>query len=118
MLRSQALAAVVAGGAFAGNQDASRWRSSAPRGSGLLAAKEGHPRPAVEQSAVMQETVETRQGAQRMSERETLDLARTKIVATDPLEAASTYQTLETSSRRSTPSPRGSRTLRFLDFMR
>ena len=57
---------------------------------------------------VKQETVE-RAKAERTSERETLDLARTKIVATDPLESASAYQTLETQLQTVYTSPRGSR---------
>ena len=66
---------------------------------------------------ILQETLETAK-AQRTSERETLDLARTNIVATDPLEAASTYQTRSRcSSSRSTRSPRGIASLRFLNFM-
>ena len=63
------------------------------RGDRLLAAKEGilDLRASV---GSLQETVE-RAKAERVSERETLDLARTKIVATDPLEAASAYQMLQ-----------------------
>ena len=42
----------------------------------------------------LQEAVEHAR-AERVAERDTLDLARAKIVATDPLEAASAYQALE-----------------------
>lgn len=92
VLRSQALAAVVAGGALAGNQD-EQLALLGTAGDAMLAAKEGvlDLRSGV---GAMQETVETAKAA-RVSERETLDLARTAIVATDPLEAASTYQTFQ-----------------------
>ncbi len=47
---------------------------------------------------VNQEIVETAK-AERTAERDTLDLARSKMVGVDPLEAASTYQALEVQLR-------------------
>lgn len=92
VLRAQAMAAVVAGGAFAGTQ-AEQMALMGEAGARMLAAKEGilDLRAAV---GSQQEAVE-RAKAQRVSERDTLDRARTKIMATDPLEAASAYQALE-----------------------
>lgn len=92
MLRAQAMAAVVDGGAFAGNQ-AEQMEMMAEAGRQMLPAKEGilDLRAGV---GSLQEAVENAK-AQRVSERDTLDLARTKIVVTDPLEAASAYQALE-----------------------
>ena len=92
VLRSQAMGAVVAGGAFAGNQ-AEQMAMLTESGNRLLAAKEGilDLRAAV---GSQQEVVE-RAKAQRVSEYDTLDLARSKIMTTDPLEAASAYQALE-----------------------
>jgi flagellar hook-associated protein 3 FlgL len=62
-------------------------------GNQLLAAKEGvlDLRASV---GGLQEALEDAK-ARRTSERATLDLARTKLVSTDPLETASTYQQLE-----------------------
>ncbi len=93
VLRSQALAAVVAGGAFAGDTDAQMEMLSAA-GEGLLAAKEGllDLRAAV---GVSQNALE-RGKASRVSERDTLDLARNQILEIDYDSAASLYQALET----------------------
>ncbi|HRO10327.1 flagellin [Amaricoccus sp.] len=92
VLRAQAMAAVVAGGAFAGDQ-AGQMAMLSEAGDRLLAAKEGilDLRSAV---GSQQEQVETAK-AQRVSEHDTLDLARSKLMATDPVEAASAYQALE-----------------------
>jgi flagellar hook-associated protein 3 FlgL len=92
VLQAQAIAAVVAGGAFAGNQP-EQMAMLGEAGAQLLAAKEGvlDLRSGV---GSLQEDVE-RAKAERVGERDTLELARTKIVATDPLEAASAYQTLQ-----------------------
>jgi flagellar hook-associated protein 3 FlgL len=92
VLKAQAMAAVVAGGAFAGNS-AEQMALLGEAGSQLLAAKEGilDLRSAVGSS---QEAVE-RARAERVSERDVLEIARTKLVAVDPLEAASTYQSLQ-----------------------
>ena len=53
-----------------------------------------------------------------MSERETLDLARTKIVATDPLESASAYQMLQQQLESIYTVTSRLSNLRFLNFMR
>lgn len=92
VLKSQATAAIVANGTLAGNQTEQMALLSAA-GNAMLAAKEDvlDLRTSV---GILQETVENGK-AERTSERETLDLARGKIVAVDPLEAASTFQTLE-----------------------
>jgi flagellar hook-associated protein 3 FlgL len=92
VLQAQAIAAVVAGGALAGNQP-EQMAMLGEAGAQLLAAKEGvlDLRSGV---GSLQEDVE-RAKAERVGERGTLELARTKIVATDPLEAASAYQTLQ-----------------------
>lgn len=92
LLRAHATAAVVADGALAGSQ-AERMTMLAEAGARTLVAKEGvlDLRSDV---GIMQERVENAK-ASRVSERETLDLARAKIVAVDPLEAASAYQQLE-----------------------
>lgn len=91
-LKSQATAALVADGVLAGNQDEQIALLNAA-GTAMLAAKEDvlDLRTAV---GINQETVE-RGKAERTAERETLDLARTGIVAVDPLDAASSFQALE-----------------------
>ena len=93
VLRSQALAAVVAGGAFAGNS-AAQMEMLGAAGDSLLAAKEGllDLRSAV---GVSQNTLE-RGKASRVSERDTLDLARNRILEIDYDSAASLFQALET----------------------
>jgi len=92
VMRGHAMAAVVAGGAFAGDS-ANQMALMAEAGSSLLAAKEGvldlRARVGGSQFAVEQAR------AERISERDTLGLARAKIVAVDPLEAASAYQQLQ-----------------------
>lgn len=92
VLKAQALAAVVAGGALAGNTT-EQMALLGESASQMIAAKEGvlDLRSSV---GSLQEGVE-RAKASRTAERETLDLARTKLLAVDPLEAASTYQQLE-----------------------
>lgn len=115
VLRAQALAAVVAGGALAGNQT-ERMALLGTAGDRLLAAKEGilDLRASV---GSLQETVE-RSKAERVSERETLDLARTRIVATDPLESASAYQMLQQQLESIYTVTSRLANLRFLNFMR
>ena len=115
LLRAQAMAAVVAGGAFAGNQ-AEQMALLGEAGDRMLAAKEGilDLRAAV---GSQQETVE-RAKAQRVSERDTLDLARSKIMATDPLEAASAYQALEVQLESIYTVTSRLANLRFANFMR
>ncbi|MFO1208621.1 MAG: flagellin [Amaricoccus sp.] len=92
VLKSQAMAAVVADGAFTGSQD-EQMKLLGVAGDQMLSAKEGVLDLQAE-IGVKQETVE-RAKAERTSEHDTLDLARTNIVTTDPLESASAYQTLQ-----------------------
>ncbi len=115
VLRSQALAAVVSGGAFAGNQT-EQMALMGEAGAQMLAAKEGvlDLRAGV---GSLQEAVETAK-AQRVSEHDTLDLARTKIVATDPLESASAYQTLQDQLESIYTITARLTNLRFLNFMK
>lgn len=92
VLRAQALAAVVDGGAFAGD-NAAQLELLGASGQRMLGAREDvlALRAAI---GVSQNTIE-RARAERTSERETLDMSRARILATDELEAASTYQTLQ-----------------------
>jgi flagellar hook-associated protein 3 FlgL len=92
VLRAQAKAAVVAGGAFAGSP-ADQLALVSAAGDALLAAKEGllEVRSAV---GMQQEAVEEAK-AMRVAEADTLKLALNRIIAVDPLEAASTFQMLE-----------------------
>ncbi len=115
VLHAQSLAAVVAGGAFAG-QPAEQMTLMGASGSRLLAAKEGilDLRARV---GVSQETVE-RARAERVGERDTLDIARAKIVATDPLESASNYQTLQVQLESIYTVTSRLANLRFTNFMR
>ena len=115
VLRAQAMAVVVAGGAFAGNQ-AEQMAMLSEAGNRLLAAKEGilDLRAAV---GSQQEQVETAK-AQRVSEHDTLDLARSKIMATDPLEAASAYQALEVQLESIFTVTARLANLRFVNYMR
>jgi flagellar hook-associated protein 3 FlgL len=106
VLQAQAIAAVVAGGAFAGNQ-AEQMAMLGEAGAQLLSAKEG----------ILQEAVE-RAKAERVGERDTLELARTKIVATDPLESASAYQTLQVQLESIYTVTSRLSTLRFSTYMR
>lgn len=92
VLRAQAVAAVVANGAFAGDP-AEQMAMLGEAGARMLVAKEGMLALRAE-VGVSQFRVETAR-AERVSERDTLDLARARIVATDPLEAASAYQSLQ-----------------------
>ncbi len=115
VLRSQALAAVVAGGALAGNQG-EQMKLLGAAGDGLLAAKEGILDL---QSSVggLQETVDLAK-ASRVSERETLDLARTTLMAADPLEAASTYQMFQQQLETIYTVTSRLSNMRFLNFMK
>ncbi len=92
VLRAQALAAVTAGGAFAGPL-AEEMALRGEAGDRMIAAKEGvlalQSRVGMSQYAVEQAR------AERVSERDALNLARAKLVAVDPLEAASAYQQLQ-----------------------
>ena len=115
VLKSQAMAAVVAGGALAGSQ-AEQMALLGTAGQLMLNAKEGMLDLRAE-VGVKQETVE-RAKAERTSERETLDLARTKIVATDPLVSASAYQALETQLQTVYTVTARLSGLRFLDYLR
>lgn len=92
-LKAQALAAVVAGGAFAGNTTA-QMAVLKESGSQLLAAKEGilSLRSDVGMS---QETLENAK-ASRVSEKDTLDLARTGILEVDPIVSTSLFKSLTT----------------------
>jgi flagellar hook-associated protein 3 FlgL len=92
VLQAQAMAAVVAGGAFAGDQ-AGQTALLAESAAQMLPAKEGVLKLRAGVGS-LQEAVEHAR-AERVAERDTLDLARAKIVATDPLEAASAFQALE-----------------------
>lgn len=92
VLKAQATAAIIANGTLAGSND-EQMAVLAAAGSAMLAAKEDVLDLRAHIGS-LQEVVENGK-AERTSERETLDLARSKIVAVDPLEAASTYQTLE-----------------------
>ncbi len=115
VLRSQALAAVVAGGAFGGNQT-EQMALMGEAGKQMLAAKEGvlDLRSAV---GSLQEAVEHAK-ASRVSEHDTLELARTRIVATDPLESASAYQTLQDQLESIYTITARLTNLRFLNFMK
>jgi flagellar hook-associated protein 3 FlgL len=92
VLKAQALAAVVANGSFGGNE-AGEMALLGEAGAQMLAAKEGlldfRSRVGASQYAVEQAR------AGRVSERETLDLARAELLAADPYEAASSYQQLQ-----------------------
>ena len=114
VLRSQAIAAVVAGGAFNGDADA-QMALIGEAAASMLSAKEGvlDLRSSV---GTRQEALETAK-AQRTAERETLDLARNTIVATDPLEAASNFDALENQLNAIYTVTARLSSLRFLNFM-
>jgi flagellar hook-associated protein 3 FlgL len=92
-LRAEALAAVVAGGAFAGDIGA-QMELLAASGAAMLGAKEGllDLRSTI---GVTQQALEDAK-ATRTAEKDTLDLARNAIMTLDPTEAASVFQALET----------------------
>ena len=115
LLRAHATAAVVADGALAGDVP-ERLAMIAEAGARTLAAKEGvlDLRSDV---GILQERVEIAK-AGRNSERETLDLARAKIVAVDPLEAASAFQQLESQLESIYMVTARLASLRFANFMR
>lgn len=115
VLRGHALAAVVAGGAFAGDQ-AAQMTLLAEAGNQLLAAREG----LLElrgQVGMSQEAVE-RARAGRIAERDTLELARSRLVGVDPLEAASKFQALEAQLEAIYAVTARIGSLRFANFMR
>ena len=114
-LRGLALAAVVPGGALAGN-DAERMALLGVAGERMIAAKEG-VLDVRSKIGVAQEAVELAR-ASRVSERDTLSLARAKLVAIDPLEAASTYQQLEIQLEQVFTVTSRIANLSFLNFMR
>jgi flagellar hook-associated protein 3 FlgL len=115
MLRAHALGAVVAGGAFAGDRD-SQLQILRASGERMLQAKDDvlalRARVGASQNAVEQAR------AGRTAEREALELARAKIVAVDPLEAASTYQTLQVQLESVYMVTSRLSTLRFSNYMR
>ncbi len=115
VLKSQAKAAVVAGGGFAGSQS-EKMALLGIAGQEMLNAKEGILGLRSEVGG-KQETVE-RAKAERTSEHETLELARTRIVATDPLESASAYQTLQDQLQAIYTVTAHLSTLHFLNYMR
>lgn len=92
VLRSQAMAAVVAEGAFAGNPP-EQLAMLGEAGKQMLAAKEDVLALRAQVGAAQYRVESAR--AERVSERDTLDLARARIVATDPLEAATAFQSLQ-----------------------
>lgn len=89
LLKAHALAAVVAGGAFAGDRD-SQLALLAASGAAMVEAREDILGLQA-RVGVSQQVVETAK-AERVSERDTLDLARSRMVGVDDAEAASTYQ--------------------------
>jgi flagellar hook-associated protein 3 FlgL len=115
LLRAQALAAVVDGGAFAGNAG-EQLALLAEAGTRMLSAKEGilavRSRVGISQEAV------ERARAERVGEREVLELARAKLVAVDPLEAASTFQMLQSQLEAVYTVTARLANLRFVNFMR
>jgi len=115
VLRSQALAAVVAGGALAGDTDA-QMAVLGEAGARMLNAKESLLALRAE-VGVAQFAVE-RSKAERVSERDVLDQARTRIMATDPLAAASNYQTLQVQLESIYTVTSRLATLRFTNFLR
>jgi len=115
VLRAQAFGAVVAGGAFAGNA-AEQMTLLGEAGNRLLAAKEGLL-DLRERVGASQEAVE-RARAGRISERDALEIARAKIVAVDPLVAASTYQNLQVQLEQVFTVTSRLANLSFINFMR
>jgi flagellar hook-associated protein 3 FlgL len=115
VMQAHALAAVVAGGLFAGN-NAEQMAVLSESGAQLLNAKEGILALRA-QVGVSQYTIETAR-AQRRSERETYDLARANIIATDPYEAASAYQSLQAQLDTIFTITARLSTLRFSNYMR
>lgn len=89
LLKSHALAAVVAGGAFAGDDD-SQIELLAASSRAMVQARE-NILGLQARVGVSQQVVETAK-AERIAERDTLDLARSKMVGVDDAKAASTYQ--------------------------
>lgn len=92
VLRAQAMAAVVAGGAFAGDPD-SQLRLLGAAGEGMLAAREEILSLRAEVGLV-QNALETGK-AERVAERGVLDLARTEMLQADQIEAATRFKNLE-----------------------
>jgi flagellar hook-associated protein 3 FlgL len=115
VLQAHALAAVVAGGAFAGDQ-AAQLGLLAEAGRQLTAAKDGMLELRG-QVGMAQEAVEQARAA-RTAERDTLDLARSKLVGVDPLEAASRFQALEAQLEAIYTVTARIGSLRFMNFMR
>ncbi len=93
VLKAQAKAAVVAGGAFASSEP-DRLALVATAGREMLVASEGILALSAE-VGFNQETVATAKAA-RTAENDTLSKARVAIIAADPMEAATNYQALET----------------------
>lgn len=115
VLRSQAMAAVVAGGAFA-DSGPDRLALLREAGTQMLAAKED----VLELSArVGSLQVRVENGlAHRTAERDTLESARTGLLAADPLETASAYQALEVQLESIYTVTARLASLRFSNFMR
>jgi flagellar hook-associated protein 3 FlgL len=115
VVRAQALAAVVDGGAFAGDP-AAQLELLGASGQRMLEAREDvlalRSRVGVSQNSV------ERARAERVSERDALNLARARIVATDSLEAASTYQSLQVQLEAIYTVTSRLSTLRFANFLR
>ena len=115
VLRAQAHAAVVAGGAFDGDWPA-QVQMLSHASEAMLAAREGML-DLRGQVGSAQEAVE-RARASRTAERDTLDLARAQLVGVDPLEAASRFQALEAQLASIYEVTARLGKMRFMNFMR
>lgn len=114
-LRALGTAAVVAGGAFPGDVP-SQLNLIGNAGEQMLAAKEGILALRAE-VGLSQNSVE-RAKAERRAEKDTFDLARNRIMAIDPLEAASRFQSLEVQLQTVYTVTARIADLRFTNFMR
>jgi flagellar hook-associated protein 3 FlgL len=114
-LKGQALAAVVAGGALAGN-DAERIAVFDEAGTQMIAAREG----LVDLRASLgtrQQAVETARAVNN-AERSALEITRAEIMGIDPAEAASRYQALEAQLEAAYTVTVRLASLRFSNFLR
>lgn len=114
VLRGQAMAAVIGGGA-SGLPEDEKLALAAAAGAALLDGKE-QILDLSSRVASNQERVE-RAKASRVAERETLELAQADIIGVDPLEAASRYQSLETQLNAIYTITSRLLSLRFINFM-
>jgi flagellar hook-associated protein 3 FlgL len=114
-LKALGTAAVVAGGAFADDVP-SRLNLIGNAGQQMLAAKEGLL-GLRNQVGLSQSTVE-RAMAERRAEKDVFELARTRIMAVDDLEAASNFQSLEVQLQTVYAVTARIADLRFTNFMR